>query len=214
MSAARPPAKRAPRQRGKALTPRDLEIRALLVVSKGTMPRQEIADRVGCNRSEVFAAINRIQRRHPLPDDQFLEAQEILGSLRFWTELESTLIDELSVVEAQITAMGMANPAGIGFWNVRLGLLNQLQTCRVNRERFTQNIGLVQRAPEEFVVRTRGLPDIEGQDVYHEIGALDVRIEELERGLPPDEGTRAAGAETEALPLPLEGGPRVQGPGS
>lgn len=202
--------KRVPKLR--PLTARQMQIRDLIIEHRNTLTEQQIADIVGCWRSAVYADKAAIRRHAPMNEEQFLPDHEIFETIAFHDELEDRLQGELVVNEAEIAAVTVQG-VKIGLYNVRLGLLNQLASCREKRTRFMMDIGLLREAPKRMMIEERTVAEISGEDVYHEIEATDLRIEALRRGIPQSTRTGAAGAAAEELPAPPEGEDQLQGTG-
>jgi DNA-binding CsgD family transcriptional regulator len=184
-------------------------IRQILIETRGQASVREIAEILQCSPASVYRALQQIHSRAPLHRDPFVPAREVKASLKFWDHLEQRLVEDLEQIDALIDRHGMS-PSGIGFHNVRLGLLAQLQTCRVNRTRFSLDIGLLVDVSREMVPRGRTLADLEPGQVYEELAIIDAEIEELSRGLP---ALASAGAQTQAALAGAEGEDQLQGTG-
>lgn len=193
----------------RALNKTERAVRNLLIKSKGAMTKTEIADALGINRSYVWTCIAAIRRKQPIPSSQYDEAEEVRDNIGFYDDLEDRLMAEIAANDDVIAHWGTAGTA-IGFHNVRLGLLNQLQQCRAARTKFMLDIGLLQRVPEELIIRNRMVADMDDEAIYHEISAVDAQIQELEHAV----GPRAELAGHEAPPLDAvpEGDDQLQGP--
>ena len=184
-------------------------IRQILIETRGQASVREIAESLECSPASVYRALQQIHRRAPLHRDPFVPAREVRGALKFWDQLEQRLVEDLEQIDGLIDRHGMS-PSGIGYHNVRLGLLAQLQTCRVNRTRFAMDIGLLVDVSREMVPRGRTLADMDQGQVYEELAIVDAEIEELSRGLP---SPASAGTQTQAALAGAEGEDQLQGTG-
>lgn len=192
----------------RALNKTERAVRNLLIKSKGAISKTEIAEQLGINRSHVWRCIAAIRRKHPIPSSQYDEAEEVRDNVAFYDDLEDRLMDEIAANDDVIAHWGTAG-AAIGFHNVRLGLLNQLQMCRAARTKFMLDIGLLQRVPEELIIRNRMVADMDDEAIYHEISAVDAQILELEHEIGPR--AESAGDEAPAPVAEAEGDDQLQG---
>lgn len=203
------PSKKVAKKSTRALNKTERDVRRLIIKSKGSMTKSQIAEELGVCKGTVWRAFGAIRRKNPVPTSQFDEAEEVRDNVGFYDDLEDQLMAEIEANDAVIAHWGTAGTA-IGFHNVRLGLLNQLQACRAARTKFMMDIGLLQRVPEELIIRNRLVADMDDEAIYHEISSVDLQIQELEREIEP--GATAAGPEA-AAPLALpEGDDQLQGP--
>jgi len=178
------------------------KVRSILVRENGRkITQQKIADELGVSRFTVFSALQAIRRFYPLPmESEFIEKAEIERAIGWYDDLIQTLSEELELNDAQ-TKDNAESPYIIGFLNARLGLLNQLRQAQQDRESFLMKIGLVQRAPDELILRKKRVGEMSSDEVAEEIAVLKSKRKELEDGGPPGDAGGGEGA------VPCQPGP-------
>jgi len=194
------------------LTPRQQEVRRLLVRHKGLISGAEIARKLNVGRTTVWRDINAIQEHRPLPENQYVEEKEITASLEWFDQMERQLMDELEANDRSIEAH-QGEMSQVPFLHVRCNLLNQLRSLRTDRREFLLKIGYLREAPKRLSLETP-LSEMSREELDREIHVLDERIRDLEgsdSGPGPGTEGNSAGGEAEALPLPPEADDHLQG---
>lgn len=164
----------------KKLTPLRAAIRSVMVREKCNISQQKIADEVGCSRKAVADAQAFIRQYFPVKQEgRYDQAVIIKATLVEFDEMDERLVRDLDHMDKIIAEAGTAGQT-IGYTNCRAGIVNQINANRERRDKYKFTIGLVDRAPEEMIIKHHGLSSAGTEEqIDEQIKGINSQLDEL-----------------------------------